>query len=163
MGNDQGNPIALPAHVGYPYDKGAVAICIDTKLAEEQGAIFWQNGSFAILAGQVITPDCFIHVENLKTGGILKQKPKLPQSVKQAQKAVDKLLLSGSIEEVADRVLSTSATAGGDLSAGKPKYIPGGGGFFETVGRQGLPSQQPGSIGASSSSETAENAIRGTC
>ena len=72
-------------------------------------------------------------------------------------KNVDKLLLSGSIEKVTDRVLSTSANAGGYLSAGKPKYIPGGGGFFETVGRQGLPSQQPGSIGASSSSEPAES------
>ena len=49
--NNQGSPLTLPAHVGYPYDKGDVAVCIDTNLAEEQGAIFWQNGSFATFGG----------------------------------------------------------------------------------------------------------------
>ena len=93
----------------------------------------------------------------------------MPQSVRQAPKNVDELLLSSSIDEVTDGVLSTSANAGRDLSAEtiisqfrdlpsaeKPKYTPGGGGFFETVGVKGLPSQQMGSIGASPSSETAE-------
>jgi hypothetical protein len=167
-GNNQGNPSALPGHVGYQYDTGDVAICIDTKLAEECGEVFWQNGSFAILAGQTITPNCFIHVENTNTGGILKQKSELPQSVRQSPKNVDKLFLSGSIDEVTDGVLSSSANAGGDRTAetiisqfrnlpseGKPKYIPGGKAFFGTVGVKGLPSQQMDTPGASSSSEPA--------
>ena len=110
-------PIKLPAFVGYPYDQRDVAICIDTKLAEEQGAIFWQNGSFAVLTQQVLNPNCFVHVENLSTGTIIRQKPKLPSTVQQAQHSIDKLFLSGSIEEVTERILSTSLNAGGDLSA----------------------------------------------
>ena len=55
--NSQRNKSSLPAHVGYPYDKGDANICIDTKLAEECGAEFWQNGSFAILASQPIPPN----------------------------------------------------------------------------------------------------------
>ena len=47
-GNTQGNPIKLPARVGYPYDEGDVVICIDTKAAEEAGAVFYQNGSFVV-------------------------------------------------------------------------------------------------------------------
>ena len=72
QGNTQGSPSSLPAHVGYPYEKGDVALCRDTKLAEESGAEFWQNGSFAILASQPITPNFFIHVENINTGGVLR-------------------------------------------------------------------------------------------
>ena len=98
--------------------------------------------------------------------------------------AIDKLLLAGSIDENTDSVLSSSSDAGGDLLARynslsadsiksqldaesvvyrlaeKPKYIPGGKGFFETVGVKGLPSQQmdpeESTPGASSSSEPVE-------
>ena len=42
-GNVQGNPITLPAHVGYPYDDGDVVICIDTAAAEESGVELYQN------------------------------------------------------------------------------------------------------------------------
>ena len=55
-GNVQGNPITLPAHVGYPYDDGDVVICIDTATAEKLGVEFYQNGSFAILTQQRVNP-----------------------------------------------------------------------------------------------------------
>ena len=75
--NSHSIPTSLPARVGYPYKKGDSALCIDTKLAEACGVEFWQNQSFAILADKPIPPSCLIHVENLKTGGITRQKLKM--------------------------------------------------------------------------------------
>ncbi len=83
---------------------------------------------------------------------MIRQKPKSPSTVQQAQNSIDKLLLSGSIEEVTERILSTSANAGGDLSAEtitsqfrnlpsaeNSKHTPGGGGLFDTVGVKRAP------------------------
>ena len=57
--NTQGNPIKLPAYVGYPYDEGDVAICIDTKLAEENGAVFRQNGVLRHFNTANVEPELF--------------------------------------------------------------------------------------------------------
>ena len=112
-----------PVLVGYPFKKGDSTICIDTKKAAECGIEFWQTAAMAIVTNKPIPPICFIHVENLKTGGIIMTPPKVSQSVRppthhevsECKRAKPALTPAGKWLE-SHHVTTSSSIAGGNLT-----------------------------------------------